>query len=96
MTLRHHPEALARPYRTPTAIVSYNQGTEHEQHVETPLQQVQRFDLDGSIPDLSPFLSTRLVFHSVFYNHLIILNYSQLKGLLAYSVVHFDIKPRSV
>jgi hypothetical protein len=44
MTLRHHPEALAQPYRTPMAI-SYNQGTEHEQHVETPLQQVQRFDL---------------------------------------------------
>jgi hypothetical protein len=49
ITLRHHPEALARPHWTPTAI-SYKQGMEHEQHVETPLQQVQRFDLGWKHP----------------------------------------------
>jgi hypothetical protein len=49
MTLHHHPEALARPYQTPKDI-SYNQGTEQKQHVKTPLQQVQRFDLGWQHP----------------------------------------------
>jgi hypothetical protein len=56
------------------------------------LQQVQNKILDCDASKIShPHR-----FSSSFPNNLIILNYTQLKVLLAYSVVHFDIKPQII